>query len=183
MNLLQQYNRCENIEISNIPDTIENHELEYVVIGILRRIGVDNLESWEIAACHRLKKKRKNEQFGNIIIRFTNRKRAIQCLKYKKYLKDYICEYPKIYIHENLCPRFRSIFEDCEKMKAEDEIKKLWTFNGIVNLKKSDNINERLKNFYQDNDFEKFFPYQEFQKLYPPCNLYNIVLPVLDTIF
>ena len=152
MNLLQQYNRRENIEISNIPDTIENHELEYVVIGILRSIGVDNLESWEIAACHRLKK-RKNEQFGNIIIRFTNRKRAIQCLKYKKYLKGYICEYSKIYIHENLCPRFRSIFEDCEKMKAEGEIKKLWTFNGIVNFKKSDNINERPKKIYQDNDF------------------------------
>ena len=111
LNLLQQYNRRENIEISNIPDTIENHELDDVVIGILRRIGVDNLESWEIAACHRLKK-RKNDQFGNIIIRFINRKRAIQCLKYKKYLKDYICEYPKIYILENLCPRFCSIFED-----------------------------------------------------------------------
>ena len=43
-------------------------------------------------------------------------------------------------------------------LKAEGEIKKLWTFNGIVNFKKTDNINERPKKILHENEFDKFFP-------------------------
>ena len=57
LNKLLQYNRRENIEISGIPENVQQNELENIVIGALRRIGVWNLESYEIAACHRLKEK------------------------------------------------------------------------------------------------------------------------------
>ena len=157
LNLLQQYNRRENIEISGISDSIEDHELEGVIMDILRRIGVYQLEDWEISGCHRLKK-RSNDRYCNVIVRFVNRKRAHQCLRQRKYLKDTIWEHPNIYIHENLCPRYRSIFEKCENLKARGMIKKVWTYNGIVNYKKSDNLNERPKKIFHDSDFNNYFP-------------------------
>ena len=55
LNLLEQYNRQENIEISGLPETICNNELESVIIDLLRRIGLHNLEHFDIVACHRLK--------------------------------------------------------------------------------------------------------------------------------
>ena len=54
MNIFQQYNRRENIELSAVPENILQKDLERVVIGILRHIGVHNLSLYEIVACHRL---------------------------------------------------------------------------------------------------------------------------------
>ena len=54
LNKLEQYNRRENIEIYGIPDSVRNEDLGGVVINILRRIGVNQLEEWEIVSCHRL---------------------------------------------------------------------------------------------------------------------------------
>ena len=56
-NQLAQYNRRESIEITGLPDSILQKDLENVCINLLRRIGVNNLESFEISACHRLKTK------------------------------------------------------------------------------------------------------------------------------
>ena len=120
----QQYNRRQNVEISGLPESIPNAELENVIISILRRIGVYQLEAHEIVACHRLKKK-KNDKTCPVIIRFVNRKRALQCLYNRKHIRDTIHEYPNIYIHENLCPRYKSIFEECHELKINNNIKKI----------------------------------------------------------
>ena len=61
LNIFQQYNRRENIELSGVPENILQKDLERFVISILRRIGVHNLSSYEIVACHRLKRKMFNE--------------------------------------------------------------------------------------------------------------------------
>ena len=156
LSFLSQHNRRENIEITGIPDNIDNHSLEITVIDILRKIGVHNLNHWEIAACHRLKK-RKGDKFTNVIVKFVNRKRAIQCFRNRKNFKD-IRDFPNCYIFENLCPRFRSIFDECTDLKNSGEIKKLWTFNGIINFKKTDNLNERPKKLFHINDLNNYFP-------------------------
>ena len=66
-NHINQYNRRENIEISGLPERISQDDLETACIRILRRIGVDGLEPWEIAACHRLKKV-DGQESRNVII-------------------------------------------------------------------------------------------------------------------
>ena len=50
----QQYNRRDNIEISGIPESIPQNELEKITIDVLKRIGVWGLESYEVVACHHL---------------------------------------------------------------------------------------------------------------------------------
>ena len=80
-----QYNRQENIELTGIPDkdVIPHDKLEEECIKLLNKIGVTELKPEEIVACHRLPKKN-DEDSPNVIIRFVNRKRAIECFKMKK---------------------------------------------------------------------------------------------------
>ena len=52
----QQYNRRNNIEISGIPDTVQDNELEDKVIEILEKIDV-KVVNRDVEACHRLQKK------------------------------------------------------------------------------------------------------------------------------
>ena len=111
----QQYGRRENIEISGIPESVHANFLEKTVIHILRRIGVYNLNPDEIIGCHRLKKLHKDKP-ANVIVRFMNRKRAHQCLRNRQNLR-WNSEFPNLFIVENLCPKYRSIFDACNELK------------------------------------------------------------------
>ena len=83
---MQQYSRRENIEIIGVPDSITLVNLEKTVIEVLHKIDID-VTSYDIAACHRLKKK-KNATSANVIVRFINRKKAIDCMKKQKIVKN-----------------------------------------------------------------------------------------------
>ena len=154
----QQYNRRESVEISGIPDNIEQNKLETTIINILRRVGVWNLESYEIAACHRLRRKLGNEHTQRVIVRFTNRKRVFQCLQARKYLRDNIYEHPKMYIHDSLCQKYKDLFEECLKLKENGDLKKIWTYNGIINIKLTENYYERAKKVFHISDIHRYFP-------------------------
>ena len=156
MQNFQQYIRRESIEITGLPDHIEQFDLENVVVSILERIGIYVDPDLEIAACHRLKKRR-GEKFARVIIRFVNRKRAYQCLFNRKFLRDAIREYPNLYIHESLCFRCKDIYDKCDDLKNCGKLKKLWTFNGIVHFKLTDNYYERPKKVFHIKDLNKFF--------------------------
>ena len=47
---LDQYGRRENIELAGIPSKIPNNDLEYVVINILKHIGLTNIQPYDISA-------------------------------------------------------------------------------------------------------------------------------------
>ena len=121
MNIFQQYNRRESIELSGVPADIPQHELEYFIIETLRRIGVNNLSSYDVAACHRLRKKLYNENVPRVIIRFTNRKRAYESIVNRRYLQE-LNDLAGIYIHNSLCFKYMEIYEKCNEMKANGEI-------------------------------------------------------------
>ena len=65
---------------------------------------------------------------------------------------------PWSYICENLCPRFKSIMEDCNELKTNGNIRKIWTFNGVINFKKTVNGNERPEKIFHVEDLNKYFP-------------------------
>ena len=152
----EQYNRRESVEISGLPEEIPQHKLENIVIDILRRIGVWGLQSYEVVACHKLKRKNQNERTSRVIIRFTNRKRAFQCLMNRKYLKDTIFEFNNLYIHDSLCQPYREIYDECLDQKRNGVIQKVWTYNGIIHLKKTGNYNERPKRIFHINDINLY---------------------------
>ena len=90
----QQYSRRENIEIIGIPDSYDDN-LEFNVMCLLKRIGLPNLSSYDIIACHRLKKIKKDKP-ANVIVRFVNRKGAHVSLMNRKMLKLRIPEIPNL---------------------------------------------------------------------------------------
>ena len=151
---LNQYGRRENIELSGIPSNIPQKELENVVIDILRYIGLEDLESYDISGCHRIHR-------SNVIVRFVNRKHAIQSLQNRKYLKGSKREFgfnQNIYIYENLCPAYRSIEEKCRNLIDCGQINQMWSYNGAVNIKFTNERTERSTKLYHENDLKYHFP-------------------------
>ena len=74
----EQYSRRENLIISGIPENVSQDVLEPKVLQILETISL-SITSYEIAACHRLKK-HKSSFPAHAIVRFTNRKAVEFCL-------------------------------------------------------------------------------------------------------
>ena len=134
-NTLNQYTRRENIEIRNIPERINQRNVEQYVLEVLESIGI-KLVPYDLVAVHRLGKfiEGKNR---NVIVRFVNRKNAFSCLRNAKKLAiSNTHEYKKLYIIENLCPTYKKIFNYLYKLKKDNKIGNVWTFNGSVFFKK-----------------------------------------------
>ena len=73
---LNQYGRRENVEICNIPESVQPKQLEKHVITALASIKV-TVSSYDIVGVHRIGKKQ-NSRPRNVIVRFINRKTHIQ---------------------------------------------------------------------------------------------------------
>ena len=54
-NMLEQYGRRNNLEITGIPDSVPQRELENKVVDILNAIGV-NVSNDDFEDCHRIRK-------------------------------------------------------------------------------------------------------------------------------
>ena len=143
-----QYNRRENIEIVGIPQSIPDNEIEGYVISMLGNIGV-RVSHYDIAGCHRLYNRK--SQSSNVIVRFVCRQHARECFINKRKL-TYIDEYKNLFINENLCPRYKELYDECTKMKRSKMIKHVWTYNGSIYIKKSDNRNEKPQIILHVND-------------------------------
>ena len=78
VNEMNQYSRCENIEMQNIPESVVQEDLEKFEINLFKEIKLE-ISSYDLVAVHRLGKpsSRKNR---NVIVRFLNRKLAFSCL-------------------------------------------------------------------------------------------------------
>ena len=79
-NMFEQYGRRNDIEITGIPDTVQDNELENKAIGIFDAIGVD-VKSADFDDCHRVWKSKNNSK--KVIARFFNRK-VIKNALYKR---------------------------------------------------------------------------------------------------
>ena len=150
---LQKYSRHENLELANIPGHILQNDLEKYIIDILGSINV-NIQSFDIAAVHRIGKSNKNNS-RNIIVRFTNSKNIILSLKNRCKLKSLNNDqYKRIFIFEHLCPTYKNLFGKLREMKNNGEIFNVWSFNGTVNFKFSENGN--INKAYHHSDIEYF---------------------------
>ena len=111
---LQQYTRRNNIEISGLPETIEDKSLEDTVIKIAKVVDISIAKN-DIEACHRLRRRKKDNGPRRIIVRFVNRKIAEKFMRKGNELrKPYIFEKAdlteKIYINNNLCSYYRYLW-------------------------------------------------------------------------
>ena len=128
---VDQYSRRSNVEICNIPEKINQRNIEIYVLKVMESIGV-RLQSFDLVAVHRVGKFRRGKN-RNVIVRFINRKNAYQCLRNNNKLKNSVHpEYKKLFFIENLCPTNKNIFNFLYKMKKLAKIKNVWSYNGSV---------------------------------------------------
>ena len=99
---------------------MQQHNLEKYIIDLLGSINVI-IQSYDIAAVHRIGKSNKNN-CRNVIVRFTNRKNVILSLKNRRKLKTSNEQYKRIFVFENLCPTYKKLFGKLREMKKNDEI-------------------------------------------------------------
>ena len=75
-----------------------------------------------------------------------NRKHAITSLKNKKKLREVIDS--PIYINEQLCPGYQKILDECLKYKHEHKITSCWSFNGTINIKLTQDKDEKPRKIF-----------------------------------
>ena len=61
-------------------------------------------------------------------------------------------------MYENLCPAFRSIEEKCRNLMNIGQIEQMWTYNGIVNIKLTNEKTEKSKKIFHEKDIKYYFP-------------------------
>ena len=130
--MLEQYGRRNNIEITGIPDTVQDYVLENKVIGIFDAIGVES-KSANFEDCHRVRKYKNNSK--KFIVRFANGKVVKNAICKRKQLKaidktSIGLQNPTIFMNENLTPENNKIAYHCRNLKRDGTISKTYTSNG-----------------------------------------------------
>ena len=170
-----QYQRRNNVEISGIPSTVENVDLEEKVCDIFKSIDVC-VESNDFEACHRLPYSRNENRDmpQRTIVRLVNRKTCESALKNRKKLKESnkialgFPEDTKLFINDSLCPYYRVLYGKCKKLYKNGDIVNFWTYNGMVTIRIRENGN--FTNILHENDLFKLFPNVDFEKLFQVKN-------------
>ena len=150
--LYMQYGRRESVEITGIPDEIEQNNLEDEVLNIYTEAKVEifgrRLEKSDIAACHRVGKK------GVTVVRFVNRKFANEGLYCGKNLKNTrIYGNSPVYINNSFCREFKKYGYIIRKLKNNKQIDSYKIKHGVYNIKKDPY--GPLVEIAHLNDFEK----------------------------
>ena len=157
----EQYTRRENFEISGIPEDVTDENLQEKVLEIVNTVTERNDDKVilpkDVHACHRLKKD-PGEETPKVIVRMVNRQHTIDVLKSKKKTpeKQEHLQNNKLYISENLCNTNKTLLDEAKKLKKNGQLKRCWTFNGIVHIKIKEN-DPKGKKILHLSDFEKFF--------------------------
>ena len=136
----QQRSRKNNAEITGIPNTVTDDELEKTVLDIFNSFLEDPIIPAEIEACHRLPSK---SDVKPTVIRFQNRKRckevkskdsraAINTLDFTTFN---LPEDTQIYVSDHLSPYYKTIAYYCRKLRRNNLIWKIITDDGIIKIK------------------------------------------------
>ena len=150
----EQYSRRDNLIISGIPESINQAKLEKTVIHILRTIGL-GITSYEITACHRLKKS--NSKYPpQTIVRFINRRAVDFCL----YHRDRLTEWKptlkmNLRFYENLCDANETVIRNCYKLKQSGILHDFYIRNGFIKIK-IDEGDKHIKIYHPEVLFQKF---------------------------
>lgn len=157
---LEQYTRRNNLEISGIPNTVSDKDLESKCISILNSVDI-KASSDEIEACHRLPAR--NNQPKTTIIKFTNRKIVESACSKEKRIKLKNCnkielglpENTELYFNENLSPFYKHLSWMCRELKRKNYISGSWFRDGKLFFK-YDEDSRPIRVLHQQDLYDEF---------------------------
>ena len=136
----EQYSRRECLEISAIPESIQDDDLEDCVNKIFNE-------------CDTRPK--------NVIIKLSKRKDVFNILQRKKKLKSVditkvgLPQGSLVFINQSLCSYYKYLWSLCKRLHSKKLIHSFWVSNGNVNLKVRENTPVLLVSHV--SDLEKHF--------------------------
>ena len=111
-----QYSRRECLELSGIPETIENKNLEGTVLGIFEKLDV-MVDPGNVEDCHWIKFSKGAKK---VIVKVSRRKDANKIRLLKKGLKGMnfssLGINSVVYINDSLCTYYKMLWVKCRKL-------------------------------------------------------------------
>ena len=151
-----QYSKRKTLEISVIPENIDNGELEGKVLTVLSKLDV-NIDPANVEACHWLKSNNKGKK---TIVKLSRRKDSDEICRVRNKLKTTdlkpIGITTPVYINDNLCFYYKTLWSKCKKLWSNKFIFGYWLSNGSIKIR----IPELspVKVISHIVDLEKLFP-------------------------
>ena len=156
-----QYSRRECLEISGIPENIENKDLENLTLQIFEKIDI-SVDPENVEDCHWVKPQR----LKKVIIKLSRRKDTNKICSEKKKLNGKnltsLGINAPVYINGSLCIYYKKLWAKCKKLHNNKLIYAFWISNGSIKLKVSENVNIHVITHYVD--LEELFPNNELIK-------------------
>ena len=157
-NMLEQYRRRNTLEITGIPDSVSQKDLENKVVDILNAIGV-NVSNDDSEDCHRIGKSRNNSKKQLL---HSPTEKLLKTLYNRKKLKTInkaalLMEKAMPFLNKNLSEENNNIAFLCRKLKQEGMIVINYSVIGIFAYHATELVMEGSKRFlfehFSDFDF------------------------------
>ena len=120
-----QYSRRECLEISGIPENIENKDLENLTLQIFEKIDI-SVDPENVEDCHWVKTQRSKK----VIIKLSRRKDANKIRSEKKKLKGKnlisLGINTPVYINDSMCIYYKKLWAKCKKLHNSKLIYAFW---------------------------------------------------------
>ena len=150
-----QYSRRECPEITGIPSSVCEKDLEEVVCKAITKAGVD-ITANEIEDCHHIGNK------GQTIIKFGKRNVSRQVFSVRKDLNKVkmsdidLTGQSTLYINQSLCPYYRMLWSKTKTLYKKGKIDSFYVSNGNIKIRLQENA--RPITISHTHDFIKYFP-------------------------
>ena len=144
-----QYSRRECLEITGVPGSFSNDDLEETTIKIFDKLDVA-LDPSNIEDCHWLKSNGPKK----VIIKFARHKDANLIWKNKNKLKGMnLCSIGinnPVFLNDSLCSYYEMLWRKCKKLWSNKYIHAFWVSNGTWRLKLTESGRVHIINHGQD---------------------------------
>ena len=152
-----QYSRRECLEISGIPENIENKDLENLTLQIFEKIDI-SVDPEHTEDCHWVKTQRSKK----VVIKLSIQRIRSKKNKLKGKNPTSLGINTPVYINDSLCIYYKKLWVKCKKLHNNKLIYAFWTSNDFIKVKVSKNDNNHI--ITHDVDLEELFPNNELIK-------------------
>ena len=155
----EQYSRRECIEISGIPQSITQLDLEKTVLHVFDKIDAP-VDLQNIEACHRLKSDDKGRS-NKVIVKFSKCKDMVQVMNKKTSLKNANLDGTSLppstsfFINPSLCSYYKYLRSKCKALWPGKLISSFWVSYGSLRIKLGNNT---VKSVSDKDDLKVLFP-------------------------
>ena len=133
------------MELSGVPNSISDEDLDNTVINICKESGID-VKARDIEGGHQFPlSKNSRGHDKRIIVKFFNQKYVEALLKDKKRISGknfgHLRVSNKVFVSASifLCPYYRYIWGKCKDLQRQGNIHHVFCLGGIVSIKLSEN--------------------------------------------